>query len=254
MRTIPEPIAWMLPPLVADLRAALGGDLVAVYLYGSAINGGFEPGWSDLDLIVVTEPAADELDLDALSAVHDRLATREPDWEHRRDIAYVGRATLASFRAGGSVASISHDDPLQVTHDADDWLQTWYLVRTADAPIVGPPPSDLIPPISPEEFVRAVALDADRIVGLTSPDSWSGPLTYTILTLCRVLVALDTGAVISKQDAAAVIAERKPEWRWMLDASLRVRREEARLPLSPEEQAAAPRLIEELVTEVRARR
>jgi len=254
VRTIPEPIASMLPPLVDDLRETLGADLVAIYLYGSAVMGGFDPEASDLDLVTVLERDAASVDRVMLDALHRRLAAREPDFAHRRDLAYVGRATLAGFRAGGAVLSMSHDDPLALTHDADGWLQTWYLVRTADTPIAGPPPSDLIPPITSEEFVRAVAIDADRIVALISPDSWSGPLTYTILTLGRVLVALETGEIVSKQDAAEAIARRKPEWRWLLDASLRVRREQARLPLSPAEQEAAPRLIAELVTEIRERR
>lgn len=254
MRTIPEPIASILPLLVEDLRATLRDDLVAVYLYGSAINGGFDPDASDLDLVIVTEPEAAALDLEALNAMHERLAAREPEWAHRLDLAYVGRLTLVDFRARGSVASLSHDDPLQVTLDADGWLQTWYLVQEADTPIVGPPVSELIPPITAAEFVRAVALDADRVVALDGANPWSGPQTYTILTLCRVILALETGTVVSKQDAAEAIAARRPEWRWLLDASLRVRREQARLPLSPAEQEAAPSLIAELAAEVRARR
>jgi hypothetical protein len=69
-----------------------------------------------------------------------------------------------------------------------------------------------------------------------------------------VLVALDTASVVSKQEAAEAIARRRPEWRWLIEASLRVRREQARLPLSPREQEAAPRLIAELLAEVRERR
>lgn len=254
MRTIPEPIASMLPAIVADLRSTLGSDLVAVYLYGSAVNGGFDAEASDLDLVVVVDRHAAELDLAGLDAVHARLAEREPAFAHRLDLAYVGRQTLAAFRAGGSVVSISHDDPLQRSDDADGWLQTWYLVREADTPIVGPPAGELIPPITPAEFVRAVALDADRVVGFTLTDVRSGPLTYTILTLCRVLVALETSAIVSKQAAAEAIARERHAWRWLLDACLRVRLEQARLPLRPEEQAAAPALIAELHRDIRERR
>jgi Aminoglycoside adenylyltransferase, C-terminal domain/Nucleotidyltransferase domain len=254
VRTIPDPIASILPPLVDDLRSTLDGDLVGVYLYGSAISGGFEPNASDLDLVIVTERDAGDLDLGVLDAIHARLAAREPAWAHRLDLAYVGRATLADFRSGGSVLSISHDDPLQRSDDADGWLQTWYLVREADTPIVGPPAADLIPVITPDEFVRAVALDADRVVGFTLTDVRSGPLTYTILTLCRVLIALETSTIVSKQAAAEATARERPAWRWLLEACLRVRREEARLPLRPDEQVAAPLLIAELHRDVRERR
>jgi hypothetical protein len=247
-------MASILPPLVDDLRSTLGRDLVGVYLYGSAVSGGFDPDASDLDLVIVLERDAEAFDLGGLDALHRRLADREPEWAHRLDLAYVGRSTLATFRQGGAVLSVSHDDPLQRYDDADGWLQTWYLMREADTAIVGPPAGDVVPPIAPAEFVRAVALDADRIVALTVTDSRSGPLTYTILTLCRVLVALDGGGVVSKQDAAEAIARRRPEWRWLLKACLRVRHDRARLPLRGEEQEAAPRLIAELAAEVRERR
>ena len=109
-------------PFIDDLRSTLGLDLVGVYLYGSAITGGFDPALSDLDLLVVIESEAALLDLSRIEAVHDRLVSRHPDWADRLDIAYVGRATLATFRSGGTVASISHEDALQLYDDADGWL------------------------------------------------------------------------------------------------------------------------------------
>ncbi len=204
--------------------------------------------------MVVADRDVAGLDLARLDAVHARLCAREPHWAHRLDLAYVSRSTLASFRSGGSVLSLSHDDPLELTHDADSWLQTWYLVRAADSPIVGPPAADVIPPIAPAEFVRAVAFDADRVVGLTLTDERAGPLTYTILTLCRVLVALETSMIVSKQEAAEAIARERPAWRWLLEACLRVRREHGRIPLGADEHLAAPVLIAELAAAVRERR
>ncbi|MFH1060762.1 MAG: hypothetical protein V1797_19040 [Pseudomonadota bacterium] len=44
--------------LVADLQAALGGELISVTLYGSAAAGRYRPGVSDLNLLVVAGQAA----------------------------------------------------------------------------------------------------------------------------------------------------------------------------------------------------
>jgi hypothetical protein len=254
MRVIPEPIASILPPLVDDLRATLGDDLVAVYLYGSAVTGGFEPGASDLDLVIVTERDAADLDLEVLEGIHQRLVEREPDWGDRLDLAYVGRRTLATFRDGGSLASISHDEPLQRYDEADDWLQTWYLVREADTPIVGPPAPELIAPIGRAEFVRAVARHVDRLVERAATDLRPGPQSYTIVTLCRVLIALETGELVSKKDAVAEIARRRPDWASVLQASEEVHETRGREAMPAAAREAAPAIIAELAAEIRARR
>jgi len=47
----------ILAQAVADLKAALGADLLSVTLYGSAAGPDFRPGLSDLNLLVVVAPA-----------------------------------------------------------------------------------------------------------------------------------------------------------------------------------------------------
>jgi predicted nucleotidyltransferase len=251
MIDLPRPLEAIVGPFVDDLRSTLGPELVGVYLYGSAITGGFDPELSDLDLLVVIESDAGLLDLSRIEAIHDRLASRHPDWADRLDIAYVDRATLATFRSGGTVASISHEDALQLYDDADGWLQTWYLVRYADTSLVGPPAGELIPPIDRSEFVEAVARDAERIVRRVQTDQRPGLIAYTLLTLCRVLRALDDGAITSKQDAASWVADRMPEARWILEEALAVRAFGGRRAFEPAAREPALILINQLGADIR---
>jgi predicted nucleotidyltransferase len=253
MADIPAPIAALLPELVDDLRSTLGDDLVGVYVYGSAITGGFDPETSDLDLLIVTETDGATIDLETLDGVHERLSEREPDWADRLDLAYVGRATLASFRSGGVVVSISHDDPLQRYDEAQDWLQTWYLVQLADTPVVGPRVPDVVPPIAPEEFVRAVVRSTLELADKALADERDGWRAYALLTLCRVLVTMETGTLVSKQDAAATIGHEIPEAQPSIDAALKFRMGRGRKPLSPDARAAMPASIGRLAGLVRQR-
>lgn len=221
---LPAEIASVLPGLVDDLVATLGRNLVGVYLYGSAITGGFDPRASDLDVMVVTATPTDEIELEVLAGIVDRLKGREPAWAERLDIAFVGRPTLASFRSGGPLVSISHELPLQRFDDADTWLQTWYLVRVADAPVVGPPVGDVVPPISLEEFVDAVTRDADRIIRRAQqPDCSDRVLAYTVLTLARVARARETGEVVPKDEAGRWLADRMPAARAVVQTAIAVR-------------------------------
>jgi hypothetical protein len=224
-----------------------------VYLYGSAISGGFDAETSDLDLLIVTETDGATIDLEALDGVHRRLAAREPDWADRLDLAYIGRATLANFRAGGIVVSISHDDPLQRYDEAQDWLQTWYLVQLADTPVVGPRVPDVVPPISAEEFVRAVTRSTLELADKALSDERDGWRAYALLTLCRVLVTMETGTPLPKQDAAAAISREVPELRASIDAALAFRTARGRKPLTQEARAAMPAAIARLAELVRRR-
>ena len=251
MIDLPASLEAIVGPFTNDLRSTLGPDLVGAYLYGSAITGGFDPALSDLDLLVVIESDARVIDLSRIGALHDRIVSRHPEWADRLDIAYVGRRTLATFRSGGTVASISHEDALQLYDDADGWLQTWYLVRYADTPLVGPPVGDVIPLIDRSEFVEAVARDAERIVRRVHTDQRSGLVAYTLLTLCRVLRALDDGEITSKQDAASWLADRMPKVRWVLDEALSVRVSGGRQPFSTAARVAILALIDQLGADIR---
>lgn len=83
--------AHPLPALASRLRAVLGDDLVGLYLYGSLVSGGLDPGVSDLDLVAVTTPAAGDLDLPALERLHVGLVRGHPAWADRIEVVYVGR-------------------------------------------------------------------------------------------------------------------------------------------------------------------
>jgi len=95
----------------AGLRSALGGDLLGLYLYGSAVSGGFDAGVSDVDLLAVTSRDVDEADIAGIEALHRLIVDRHPEWDDRLEVVYVGRQTLAVFRTGGSLAVISPGEP-----------------------------------------------------------------------------------------------------------------------------------------------
>jgi streptomycin 3"-adenylyltransferase len=249
---IPPVIAALLPDLVADLEQTLGGDLAAVWLYGSAVTGGFDAGSSDLDLVIVTEADVGTIDLARLNAIHGRLAAREPDWADRLDLAYVSRSTLAAFRWGGLVASISHDDPLQLYDEADEWLQTWYLARETGLAVVGPAPRNVIPPISSKAFVRAVVRSSLELADRARGDARDGWRAYTLLTLCRVLASMATGSIVSKQQAAAAVERRRPELRPAVEAALAFRAGRGRVPTADADRPRILAAIEALASEVRA--
>ena len=250
-RLAPPPIDRFLPAFVDDLHATLGGELAGAYLYGSAVSGGFDAAASDLDVVVVTETPVDQEPFERFAGIVARLQAREPDWAGRLDIIFVGRSTLADFRAGdGPFLEISHDEPLELKHRADEWLQTWYLARTADWPLVGPSSAEVIPPISTDEFLRA---SVDAVPSFIAPDRSKGTdgwRAYRTLTMCRLLCSVELGALCSKVDGAAWAIERYPDRAGLIRAALAVRARGGRGGFTRPQRDAIPELLKFLVSEV----
>jgi len=241
--------------LAISLQAVLGPDLVGVYLSGSAAIGGFEPGISDLDLVVVTERSADRIDLAGLDLMHRAFVGRHPEWADRIEAVYIGRTTLASFRTSTDrLAVISPGEPFHVRDDAAaSWLQNWYLIREMGIALVGPAASEIVPAISWREFVDAIANYAGELVDRIDGDVPPGGLAYAVLTMCRASMTVQTDRHVSKQAAAAWMSVRKPEWAWVVDAALRCRESRGRAGFDDAQtRAAARRLIRSLGAETSA--
>jgi hypothetical protein len=203
----------VLLPLMDDLRDALGDGLLGLYLYGSAVSGGFDQGVSDIDLVSVTRRRVEELDLNELDRVHRRVTERDESWADRLEIVYVADGTLSELVGGDAVAVISPGEPLHVTGPASGWLQNWFLVRETGIALVGPPASDVIAPISRAEFLAAVKAYLEYLRGIDS-------LGYAVLSACRALCTLHTGEPCSKQEGAAFGRAQMPEWTSLIDLAV----------------------------------
>ena len=245
-----EPIDRILPALVDDLRTTLGPRLFGVYLYGSAVMGGFDPDLSDLDVVVVIEPSVDDSGLDRFAGLVDRLQVREPDWADRLDIVFVGRQTLAHFRSGGPLLEISHEHQLRRIPSAADYLETWFLMRSANRAILGPPPASLLPPIDTREFLSEVVRGIDGFVAFVRDDTPTGTVAYRALTLCRVLRSLESGSICTKQEGADWAADRYPEWAPLIRAAWAVRAGNGTHEFTNAERATVPRFLELMRQEI----
>jgi aminoglycoside adenylyltransferase-like protein/nucleotidyltransferase-like protein len=233
--------------LTAEIKATLGEQLLGLYLYGSYVRGGFDPDVSDVDLLAVTADEVQRLDLPALEQMHADFVRRHPEWSDRLDVIYIGRRTLDSFRTNqGSLAVISPGEPFHVTSDVVDWLMNWYHVLEGGVTLFGPEPSELIPPITWEEFAAAVARYVEWFRSEIAAGRGAGYRAYAVLSTCRALYAVRNGRPASKQEAAAWTKERTPDWAWLIDAALRARLAYGRGFDDPRTLAAANAFIDQV--------
>ena len=218
--------AAILDDLLAELESVLGPWMVGAYLSGSAVTGGYDPGVSDLDLVVLTDAPVDELRMGRLDDVHRLVKSRNPGWDDRLEIVYISQATLGSFRTSPDrLAVISPGETFHLRADrAVEWLQNWFLLRESGVTLRGPAPTAIVPPITHIEFVAATARYARHLAASLVPGASAGSTAYTILTMCRAAMTIVVGRAGSKQAAAAWAAEAQPEFASVIDAALRCRR------------------------------
>jgi predicted nucleotidyltransferase len=241
--------------LVIRTQAVLGADLVAIYLYGSFVSGGFDAGVSDLDLVAVTGAEVEQIDLGGLERMHGDFIAARPEWTDRIEVVYIGRDALASF--GTSHARLAVVSPGEPFHLRDErpaaWIQNWYLVREGGIALSGPPAADVVPPITWPEFVDATTRYAEEISTRRLEDTGPGSLAYAVLTMCRALFTIRTDGLGTKQEAAAWARQRMPEWAWLIDAALRCRLSRGTVGFDDAETRAAARsFIARLAAEIKS--
>ena len=249
-------IAKQLPAAFIDemttgLESALGPNLVAVYLYGSSVSGGFDAGVSDIDLLVVTERDLDAAAMPLVEALLARTVERHPEWDDRLELVYAGRDTLATFREGGTLGVISPGEPFHIRDGIELWLQNLYLARETGVTLAGPGPTATIPEISWSEFVTATKRYADEVLGRSLRDATPGARAYRVLTMCRALCTVRSNRPCSKQEGAAWVRAEMPEWAWLIDAAERCRLSRGRAGFADDQaRQAAETLIGRLGTAI----
>lgn len=223
MHNLPPEVAPLIDELVAGIQAALGDNLVGIYLRGSLALGGFDPPTSDVDLLVVTERPVFDAECEALAALHNRIPPTNADGAGRRyEVSYIDRASIRRFEPGRRLHARSGDEaPFEwYEHRANFVLERW-TVREHGVTLLGPDPKTLIDTVSAEEIRAAVASELRiRVVDWAGSDgpapNWlqhRGAQVFEVETVCRALHTLATDELRTKAEAIAWARDALPaDW------------------------------------------
>ena len=201
-----------LDALVAVVRAVLGEAALGGYLHGSTATGRLQPT-SDTDLLVVTS---------------------RPMTDDERRALVTGILPLSGRRAAGGPAR-----PVELTVVVRDDVRPWRVPPTEDflygeweraryeagelparrpnpdlAPLLtmvlaarraafGPPPATLLDPVPPDDLVRAVVAGIPGLLADLDDDTRN-----VLLTLARIVVTVETGEIVAKDQAAERVLPR----------------------------------------------
>jgi hypothetical protein len=207
--TVYPEVNTALREVLASVQAILGPRLRGMYLVGSLAVGDFNPGSSDLDIIVVADDALSEDRIAALRDFHLRFEGSDSPWATRLEAVYIPQDDLRSpATASVSYPQVERDRPFFVEPLEPGWSVQRYTLRKHGVVIVGPEPRELLDSVDPDEMRRDGAIIAHTWLDQAEHDptwlDWARPRPYfafVVATLCRLLYTLETGAVASKPAA-----------------------------------------------------
>lgn len=187
---IPAELEPYLAALVDGLSAA--ADLDAVYLFGSAAQGAYEHGRSDVDVIAVTSRPSTRAEKEALADAAESLPCPARKLE------------LVVYARGAERHELNVNTGELVHFDPDDDPAFWFVLDRSIAeqhaiPLVGPQWSEVFPPV-PREAVLAALADAQSFDGWDDPDD-------VRIAAARAQIWRETGEWVSKRRAGELEAD-----------------------------------------------
>jgi hypothetical protein len=178
-----------------------------MYLYGSLASGDFDPATSDVDFVVVTAGELPDHSIAALAAMHARLAASGEKWAVKLEGSYLPQSALRRYAPDGALRPTLNETRFYLAPHGWDWVIQRHILREHGVALAGPPLRPMIDPVLPDELRQAVRelLQEWWAPMLDDPSrlQTSEYQAYAILSMCRALHAIDTGAIVSKPAAAA---------------------------------------------------
>jgi len=216
----------LLEELVSSVRAILGDNFCGAYLQGSFAVGDADVH-SDVDFIVVTNGEVGDEDLPALRELHRRLHALDVPWAKHLEGSYVPRARLRRVDPSRSPFLYLDNGASELEWDnhCNTAVVRWSL-RERGVALAGPSPKTLVAPVSAAEL-RSEALTAIHEYAEWAPgptkargmSQWKQP--YLVLSLCRMLLMLETGGVVSKRAGGEwALGALDPSWSSLVQRAL----------------------------------
>ncbi len=207
----------LLHDLVRNAQRILGGHFVGAYLQGSFAIGDWDED-SDVDFLVVMEGDLSEAEISALQVLHGQLYDQPTHWAKHLDGSYFPKEYLAKEDvAHHELWYLDNTSRELIRSPHDNTLVLRWILRERGITLAGIDPHLLIDPVPTVNLRREVLARmkwwADEV--FRDPpeldNGWYQP--YAVLSFCRMLKTLQSGAVVSKL-AGARWAQTTLDERW----------------------------------------
>ncbi len=213
--------------LLIEAQAILQDQFIGMYLYGSLSSGDFDPDSSDIDFVIVTRSLLSAETIARLEAMHQQAWAASDKRAGKLEGAYLPQGLIRRHDPHGPACPTINEGKFYLDSPGSDWIIQRHVIREYGVVIDGPDPKTLIDFVSPEDIREAVrgVLREWWFPMLDNPawlrDNSRGYHSYAILSMCRVLHALEHGTIASKPVAAHWAQEKLGgKWIHLIDLAL----------------------------------
>ncbi len=215
--------------LLSSVKEILDAQFVGMYLYGSLSSGDFNPSTSDIDFLFVTTDVLSPQIIARLEAMHKQTWATSLKRAGKLEGAYVPKELIRRHDPNGAPCPTVNEGRFYIAGLGSDWIIQRYVVREYGVVLEGPDPKSLIDPVSPEDIRGSVlgVLDEWWLPMLDDP-SWlrdheSEYRAFAVITMCRVLYALNHGTVVSKPKAIQWAREKLNDpWKKLINKAVAI--------------------------------
>ena len=196
--------------LQTELQRLLGQNLLGIYLHGSLALGGFQPGRSDIDVIVVT---AQRIDLETKRRCIE-LLLRISKMPGPLDIRFLVEQDLFPFQHP-LPCDLHYSETCRENYQQELRTGSWKhwngsaqrdpdltlhltVLHQYGICLYGKPIAEVLPPVPEQDFRDAIVKDVQVTLG----DPLHDPISF-VLNACRACAYLHNGTILSK-DAGGV--------------------------------------------------
>ncbi len=205
--------------LLSNAKEILGEQVIGMYLYGSLSSGDFNPETSDVDFLVVTAGILPDEMISKLENMHKQTWATSLKRAGKLEGAYVPKALIRRHDPNGVACPTVNEGHFYVAALGSDWIIQRHVVRELGVVLAGPDPKTLIDFVSADEIRSAVlAILREWWFPMLNDPSWlrdhdNAYRAFAVITMCRVLHALEHGQIVSKPQATRW-AQTKLENKW----------------------------------------
>lgn len=242
MKPTPYPdVNKILDILLSSAKEILGDQFVGLYLYGSLSSGDFNPKTSDIDFLFVTSDSLSEETISKLESMHKRIWKSGLKWASKLEGSYVHRNLIRHHDPDGAPCPTVNEGKFFVDKRGSDWIIQRHIVREYGVVIEGPDPKTFIDFVTPDDVRNAVmGILHEWWFPMLKDASWlrdgeSGYRAFAVITMCRVLHALEHRTIVSKPKAIQWAQMKLDEpWKQLIDKAVAVSNHEKQDILSDE--------------------
>jgi len=198
----------VLNAFVDEIKAALAGNLIGIYLVGSLASGDFDLD-SDVDFLVVTDTELTESNMKSLQDIQIKIHDIDCYPAKHLEGSYISISDLNNWSVVGQKKLYYFDNGSTTyefsTHD-NQWHVRWIL-RERGITLVGQRPEKILQPIPLNEMFSEIKTTMLQVLKIFQDEIdrplgfWNSKFgqSFAVLTYCRMLHTLHTGTVQSKK-------------------------------------------------------